>query len=346
MIRPKPKPGLGRPKGAAIGLTVVLLVATQAALEGIPVPAFASSRDVIRELDPLIFERLAPPPPPAEEAPEVIEDVVPEETADEAPSLTLEEEVSQAMDELDRLFATEDAAPPSAARAGEADEPAVPGISTDVASERFESLFGGGAEPVAGRAARGRVGGPAGRGGVGVGITERRTDPESATGPEVTGPDVSVRTGAERTDAAAASDLEIREYESESFDRTEADRLADWMRSNPADLPIGVRVHVNYEPSFLTSVAGFSSEGRSWELYVMLNETLQELHIVLVEENRSVYLIDRGFQEQSRSLREGTVRRTRGEIVAVDSRTGAASSERAQEFYNVFLSWWDATKGS
>ncbi len=76
----------------------------------------------------------------------------------------------------------------------------------------------------------------------------------------------------------------------------------------------------------------------------MFNESLRELHIVLVEGDRSVYLIDRGFQEQSRSLREGTVRRFEGEILAVDSRTGAASSDRAREFYNVFLSWWEVAK--
>jgi hypothetical protein len=48
-------------------------------------------------------------------------------------------------------------------------------------------------------------------------------------------------------------------------------------------------------------------------------------------------MIDRDFQEQSRSLREGTVRRAGGEIVAGDSRTAAAAGERAQEFYDVLL---------
>ena len=73
----------------------------------------------------------------------------------------------------------------------------------------------------------------------------------------------------------------------------------------------------------------------------MYNESLRELHIVLVEGDRSVYLIDRGFQAQSRSLREGTVRRIEGEIMTVDSQRRAASDDRAQEFYNIFLSWWE-----
>jgi hypothetical protein len=28
----------------------------------------------------------------------------------------------------------------------------------------------------------------------------------------------------------------------------------------------------------------------------------------------------------------------------VDSRSGAASSDRARDFYNVFLSWWEVAK--
>ena len=99
---------------------------------------------------------------------------------------------------------------------------------------------------------------------------------------------------------------------------------------------------MNFQPSFLTAAESFTEGGRAWELYLMYNETLRELHIVLVEGESSVYLIDRDFQEQSRSLREGTVRRSGDEIVAVDSRAGAPSGERAQEFYDVFLAWWES----
>ena len=77
------------------------------------------------------------------------------------------------------------------------------------------------------------------------------------------------------------------------------------MRSNPAPLPVGVRVHMNYESTFLTSVVPFDSNGARWELFLMYNEVLRELHIVLVQGDRSVYLIDRGFLEQSRFSTRG-----------------------------------------
>ena len=344
MIQPKPKPGLGIPRGFAVGLTLALLLGVQAGLEAISVPAFASSRDMIRELDPLIFERFAMPAPP-ESDPEESEDEMPEEAPEEVASLSFEQEVSQAMEELERRFGSDPTPPLSVERgAGAADAPA-PGISADVSTDRFESLFGTTDELVAGRTVRGRAGRPETAGaGIGIGITERPAGTiDSSTGSGVS-PEVAVQTGADRSAAEAAADVEVTEYPSEGFNRSEADLLAAWMRTHAVELPVGIRAHINYEPTFLTAAAAVVSDGRRWELYLMFNEVLQEVHVVLVEGDRSVYLIDRGFQETSRSLREGTVRRSRGEIVAVDSRTSAASSERAREFYDVFLSWWETTK--
>lgn len=168
----------------------------------------------------------------------------------------------------------------------------------------------------------------------------------SAAGSERRGPEVAVTTSTARAGVEPGEELEIAPQLAEAFDESAAGRLGAWMRSNPAELPVGVRVHMNYEPSFLTATSVFASEGRSWELYLMFNESLAEVHVVLIEGGESVYLIDRGFQEQSRSLREGSVRRAGGEIMAINSRSGAASGARSTEFYNVFLSWWAATDGA
>jgi len=345
MIRPKSRPSTGKPRGVAITLTLVLMLGAHAGLKGIPVPAFASGRDMIRELDPLMFERYAAPAP--EEVPEATEDAPPVDEAEQPETvLTLDQEVGLAMEELENLFSLDDVALPEVERAASADETSAAGIDDEVANDRFESLFGAGDDALAGRAARGRnPQGRGGRAGVGVGINERVvTADEDTVASSTEGPAVAVETAASRTEGAEASVVVIREFESDSFDGSEADVLATWMRSHAAELPIGVRVHMNYEAAFLTAAAPFSSEGREWELFLMFNESLRELHIVLVEDDQSVYLIDRGFLELSRSLREGTVRRVDGEIVAVDSRSGSASSDRARDFYNVFLSWWEAAK--
>ena len=182
---------------------------------------------------------------------------------------------------------------------------------------------------------------------VGVGIEERPAEDRSdATSSSAAGPSVAVPVGTARAGVEEGGELQIGTQDAEAFDESSADRLGRWMRENPSDLPIGVRVHMNYEPSFLTAATVFRSDDRSFELFLMYNESLREVHVVLVEGDQSVYLIDRGFQEQSRSLREGSVRRTAGSIVAVDSRSGVASGDRSQEFYNVFLSWWGAVDGA
>lgn len=343
MIRPKPKPSNTPIRGGAVVVTAVLLVGAQIGLSGVALPAFGSGGDLIRELDPLLFERFAAPAPPERQADTPEDTPAPE--PEEPTAVSFDQEVGDAMEQLEELFADGPTTPPVSDRADGAVTPDAPGIDAEATNDRFESLFGSTGDVVVGRAGRGRGNQPRqADGGVGIGINERLSTaddpPETRTDD---GPGVAVATGSDRPDEEAP-DVRIAEFSSESFDGTEADRLALWMRANPGDLPVGVRVHMNFEPTFLTSTSRFASEGRNWELYLMFNESLRELHLVLVEEDRSVYLIDRGFQEQSRSLREGTVRRTGREIVSVDSRTGIAGSDRAQDFYNVFLSWWEATK--
>lgn len=342
MIRPKPKASQTGPRVGAFVLTFGLLLGAAASLRATSLPTFASGREIIRELDALILERFAfvqpEDAPPEEPLSEPVDDVVEEASFDD--------EVGAAMAGLEELFGDEATTTPTAAtRDSDADGDQSSGIQATADDVRFESLFGDRDDAPTGRVGRPRPTRDTGSG-LGIGINERLADtgPDSDVAQSATGgPEVAIRTGTEREEVEAPT-VEITEYESESFDGSEAARLGAWMRSNPAPLPVGVRVHMNYESTFLTSVAPFVSGGVRWELYLMFNDALRELHIVLVEGDRSVYLIDRGFQEQSRSLREGTVRRSNGSIVAVDSRSSAASGDRAREFYNVFLSWWETTK--
>lgn len=344
MIKPKPKPSPLGSRATATVMTAALLLGMWVGLQELALPAFASGRDVIRELDPLLFERYATPPPPEETStPEEAEAPEPETPAE---VVSFDQEVGAAMEELERLFATDDVTPPAVDRPGGEGGALAPGIEEDIPDDRFEALFGGGADlAVPGAAAR-RPGRGAGQdAGVGLGITERvetsaDTAPSSAGAAEV--PSSLEAITETRRAATVESEVVIGDFDAESFDGSAADRLASWMRENAAPLPVGVRAHVNFQPSFLTSSVPISAEGREWELYLMFNESLREIHIVLVEGDRSIYMIDRGFQEESRSLREGTVRRLDGQIVAVDSRSASASGERAQDFYNVFLSWWES----
>ena len=119
--------------------------------------------------------------------------------------------------------------------------------------------------------------------------------------------------------------------------------IINWMKSNPSELPKGIRQLVRFRPAFLSSVETFTMDGKEYELYLMCKESLFEVHVVLVEQNEATYLVDRSFQKLSTYLRKGQVRRTQdNQIIAV--RSNMATNDSSDEFYSLFLSWWDWTK--
>jgi hypothetical protein len=346
MIVPAPRTDRGRQRFVATAGAFLLMVGLYATLRGMPVPALGSASDNVRRLDPLFLERYAAPPPP--EAPAEAADDEP--APDVASAGAIDQEVGSAIDELTRRFGAGDGGlGGGGVTRGAQRAEGLGGIEADPEGSRFSEIFGGAADPIAPvTAPRARPAAPrAATGGAGLEIGERleRTQPAGDPTPAADDLNITVEAPTQRAGRDAdAPDVELKAYEAESFESLEMDALAAWMQQHADELPVGVRVHLNYLPTFLTASEPFAAGDREFELYLMYNEALRELHIVLVEGDRSVYLIDRGFQAQSRSLREGTVRRVDGEIMTVDSQRRAASGDRAQEFYNIFLSWWEAAR--
>jgi hypothetical protein len=80
-------------------------------------------------------------------------------------------------------------------------------------------------------------------------------------------------------------------------------------------------------------------------MFLMCKEKLFEVRICLLEGNESTYLIDRGLKEKSSFLRIGSASRAdSGEIRAFGTVRQAASNQRAEQFYQIFLSWWESVK--
>jgi hypothetical protein len=121
--------------------------------------------------------------------------------------------------------------------------------------------------------------------------------------------------------------------------------LADWMRENSATLPVAVRRMMTdgrWDDNYLTSKTSFHVGNREYTLLLMTREELKEVHIVLVHGNDAIYLIDRGFQQESNYLRVGQVGFRGGEIAEVDSEMRDAGREHTEQFYQIFLSWWNS----
>lgn len=121
--------------------------------------------------------------------------------------------------------------------------------------------------------------------------------------------------------------------------------LVKWMKENPAELPPSVRRVMGdgrWDPNYLTSRVPFYIEDRQFDLLLMVKEADVEVHIFLVESmEEATYLIDSGFQKESSSLRVGSVGYQNEDIAEIDSQMRTARTEDTQEFYQIFLSWWN-----
>ncbi len=121
--------------------------------------------------------------------------------------------------------------------------------------------------------------------------------------------------------------------------------LVEWARRHPADLPEVVDRFMGFQPGNLTSRAIFNIGGRRFEMLLVCAESTYEVRVVLIEGDVVTYLIDEGFKKQSNYLRLGALtRQTDGEITSFSSMLREASDRRTQEFYQIFLSWWDTVK--
>lgn len=152
---------------------------------------------------------------------------------------------------------------------------------------------------------------------------------------------ISVRTPAIRTRRVEQQTVSAHTQPSPQAPPVAIDEIVEWMRLSPAELPPGIRRHVEYQPGNLTSSAQLEHDGELWEVFLMVRVSLRELHIVVVRGDDTWYLIDRSFERQGRSFRTGYARRDGVTITGVVSEEQPAASRQAEEFYTVFLGWWD-----
>lgn len=157
--------------------------------------------------------------------------------------------------------------------------------------------------------------------------------------------------GAPQTKEVAAGNVDIEMINMNEINSDYADlspiyyALIEWMKKNPAKLPGVVDRFMEKGSGDLTSKVIFQMDGREFELYLLAKEAIAEVRISLLEGNQSTYLIDRGFKENSRFLRVGSVNRTpTGNILSFGTVRKEASDQRATQFYQIFLSWWDSVK--
>ncbi len=124
------------------------------------------------------------------------------------------------------------------------------------------------------------------------------------------------------------------------FENLELMDITDWMSRNSSDLPIGIRLLIRHRDRFYSSASQFILDGKRYELYLMCKQLQYEMHIVLVEEDQALYLIDRSFQNLSRTLQRGEVSRDEERGIYV-VKSLVAVEDSPEQFYAPFWSWWE-----
>ncbi|MDZ4702250.1 MAG: hypothetical protein SH809_21250 [Rhodothermales bacterium] len=348
MILPEPRGDTAGRRGRALLTTVVFSGVCYGLLVAASYSIDKPTRELFREVD---FALFAPPAPVLAPEPAASESEAPET----APRETTREPNASAVSALDQLdlsaflpqeldLPVEDAPEatrsrqPSAGAAGVETADALSGIGDLSALDGLNTAQPTGSR---GRAGAGRTADIALASGAGGEGGTRLGEQVGGDTRVVGGQQARQVTGLQQGPAVERISLDAL---GDAYSNLEVRELIDWMKKNPAELPIGIRQLVRHRPSFLSSVASFSIDGKAYELYLMCKESLYEVHIVLVEQEEATYLVDRSFQKLSTYLREGGVRRDGRDIVAVNSRRDAASSEHSREFYGLFLSWWEQAR--
>lgn len=165
---------------------------------------------------------------------------------------------------------------------------------------------------------------------------------ESGVGTILSGP-----RGRQGSDAGIEVGLKDLEDFGENYSELDYNAIVEWMKDNPAELPVPVRRLMcdgTCDPSYLTSRIPFQINQRQFDLLLMVIEQNVEIHIFLVEEMDATYLVDSRFREISNRLRKGGIGVLEDDIVEVDSQMRPAGQEQTQEFYGIFLSWWESVK--
>ena len=120
--------------------------------------------------------------------------------------------------------------------------------------------------------------------------------------------------------------------------------LIKWMKAHPGLIPQLGGYEMGHNTGVdLSSAVTFSLQGRSFTMFLSVNEKELLLRICMVENNDFTLLKDNGIRETSNFLTSGDVMREGNEINSLIS-SRRAPQNKAAEFYNLFWGWWEVER--
>lgn len=354
MISPDPRNDESeRRRIAAMATTGVVAVAAMF-VAVVSVPDFSSPQEQFRKLDPQRFTDLQMEPEPDAEQ-ESDSESQQEENPEEAEQQAEPEKAPERVEAPDLSSQGMDVQPTAQTSTPASESPSTSessGGNTSVQVERKDVGEVGGAQTFEGPSSTSLPSGKSGEAtsgseGTGIAIAEGSGSGQGSSTGDQFGGGGQVAAGSQGQaggEGGASVEVSLKDVSKEDYGNLEVNKLIKWMKNHPAQLPGGIEQLVDYEDQHLSSMLRpVQVGGETYELYLMCKESLKEVHIVLVQNDRAQYLVDRSFQKQSRKFRAGPVRRSGQDIVAVQTE-GKPRGKEAQRFYDVFLSWWEGAK--
>lgn len=153
------------------------------------------------------------------------------------------------------------------------------------------------------------------------------------------GSEVGKSVGKETGVAVALKTYSEADYQGEDI----LSPLIEWMKKHPARHPKAVQIHLKNKTGDLTSVVDFTINGVPTEMYLQCTESTKELAICIVQNDKTIKLVDQGISERSHKFEEGNAIRDPSDnhIAILNTTTKSPTREVTNRFMSIFLTWWN-----
>lgn len=153
--------------------------------------------------------------------------------------------------------------------------------------------------------------------------------------------------GQGETDSGTARTLALRELPEEQYERgLDVNGVCNWMENKPANLDPGVKQAMaggTWADRFISSRSRVQISGRGQiEIQLMCDRSINELHVVLIEDEQAYYHVVRTIGGNANLFEFGRpVRRAQDSPISqLETNPKATSSPESRVFQTLFYSWW------
>lgn len=120
--------------------------------------------------------------------------------------------------------------------------------------------------------------------------------------------------------------------------KAELEGLMAWLKGQNVTFSPVLQAYLGTKESDLCGITSYSG----WNIFVQFSETAHQLKIFLTQGSNGILLADSDFKQRSQYFAAGNVARTDNTISSIEAVRDKPSTQRTEEFYQVFGNWMSA----